>query len=155
MSHASMTLAAALFLSSAGCYTTWDIPVKEINKLDGYRAPVARVILDTEGDEVQVDHKTDLQFWALPPGQGVPPAPLQEKFNAIAVHVGPNQWWLTGILHDDGTAIRVDMSQVGKVVARRYSHGKTAGLAVGIAAGAIALTVALALGIAIASIPND
>ncbi len=42
-------LMAALGVSCAGCYTTWDIPTREMAKLDGYRSPEVRVIQDENG----------------------------------------------------------------------------------------------------------
>jgi hypothetical protein len=146
-------LAAVLTLPCVGCYTTWDIAPRELGKLDGYRAPAPTVIFDTKDEKVVVDEGLELGFTARDPAPGAPPlAPyarqeLVVKFDAIDVHVAPNEWWLSGILHGDKRWIRVDLNQVKKVVAQRYSHGKTAGLVIGCVAGTAAIFVGITLGL--------
>jgi hypothetical protein len=174
---------------SAGCYSTWDIAPREINRLDGYRSPVAKVTVDKAGDRVEVDHDTQLSFvsnedfyQSSVPSTGACrknfdcPANLvcraakcvslsssvadaetarlafRGSFDSIDIHIAPptafagsppKAWWLTGILRDDGTAIRVDLNKVVSVTARRFSPGKTAGLIVGCVVGAAVIAGAM------------
>src|SRR5580704_13644141 len=58
-----LALVVAAALPALGCYSTWDIPTREVAKMDGYRAPApAKVVLARDGDEVEVDRETALHF---------------------------------------------------------------------------------------------
>jgi hypothetical protein len=142
-------LTAVIAAPSAGCYTTWDIPVKELNHLDGYRASQPRVVTHQDGDDVIVDDDTQLRFRTGPSGPR-----LQAKFDAIDIHEGSAEWWLSGILHGDGQPLRVDLGKVTQVAVKRYSPGKTA-ITVLVPVITVAIVAGVGLGILFASIPDD
>jgi hypothetical protein len=119
--RSSAVLAALLFMPCIGCYSTWDIAPRELIKLDGYRAPAAATIVDKRGHQVEVDPKTELLFITV---NKIPV--VEARFTSIDVREAPKEWWLSGVLHGDGTAIRVDLNQIGRVKATRFSPGKTA-----------------------------
>jgi hypothetical protein len=150
-SHALRCAAlVAALMPCAGCFTTWDVPMKDVHYLDGYRAPVQQVATVTaDGDEVVLDPGTQLHFQS-----GAEGPKLVAKFDAIDVHVSPGQWWIDGILHGDGQPVRVDLRHVTKISARRYSPGKTA-LAVAVPTVTVFLAAMIPLLVAVANIPHD
>jgi hypothetical protein len=142
-------LATAVSAPCAGCYTSWDIPVREVNRLDGYRAPAARVVLSRDGEEVTFDQDTQLRFQA---GSAV--RDLRGHFDRIDVHAAPDEWWLSGTFQGDGQPIRVDLRKVTEVTAKRYSPGKTA-VAVLVPVLAAGVIVGVTFGVLVATIPRD
>jgi hypothetical protein len=144
-----LLLTVLLTTPCAGCYSTWDIPIKEVNRLDGYRAPLERRITDNYGNEVPVDGDTELRFHAKANVE-VPEVPdLQGHFTAIDVHKGPEAWLLDGVLRGGGQPVRVDLREVVSVQAKRYSPGTTAAVIL-----VPTLTVALAMGITMGLVVN-
>jgi hypothetical protein len=111
-------LLAVLSLSAPGCYSTWKIAAAEFQKLDGYRGGTARVLVATDGDQVQIDRKTEVRFDEGNSG----------KLQSIDIQRSSSEdngaWWLNGVL-TDARSIRIDMERVGWVTATRYSPGKT------------------------------
>jgi len=140
-------LGATIAAPCAGCYTTWDVPVKAVDNLQGYRAPKPAVLTHQDGDDVLVDQDTELGFHF---GPSTPD--LHAKLDAIDIHRAPGEWSLAGIIHGNGEPFRVDLRKVTQVTAKNYSPGKTAaaivvpmlvvGLAVGISLGIVVATTA-------------
>ncbi len=143
-------LVAATAAPCAGCYTTWDIPVKEVHQLDGYRAPAPRVILDAEGEKVRVDHETALGFES-----GLPGTEVEAKLDAIDIHAEGGEWLLSGLLHGSGQPFRVDLNQITRITAKRFSPGKTALVSILVPLGLAGLGAGIAIIAVVATIPKD
>jgi hypothetical protein len=146
-----LALVVAAALPALGCYSTWDIPTREVAKMDGYRAPApAKVVLARDGDEVEVDRETALHFHMRGP---VPEYIVW--FDSIDVRGTPatpdKPWWVSGVLRGSGVTAGLDMNQVTSLMARRYSPGKTAALVVGVVLG-VAAVVGITIGVAAASL---
>lgn len=142
-----LALVAATALPALGCYSTWDIGLREVDKLNGYRAPgPPAIVVATDGDKVKVDEGTTLQFRPRTPSPD-----LFVRFEAIDVHgnptAGDGRWWVSGVLRGDGRTIGIDLNQVAFLTARRFSPGMTTGLVVGVVVGvAAAVLIPLAVG---------
>jgi hypothetical protein len=154
MGRRRLLLLAVAALPALGCYTTWDIGPRNINTLHAENPPAAKaVVIDAAGESVQMDRDTELVFGALVPTVEA----LDVKFESLEVHGSPGEpegWWVSGVLRGDGRGIRIDMSQVASLKAKRYSQGKTALLVTGVIVGAIAVVAATTVAIAIAVSSN-
>jgi len=113
MSPSPLALLLLLTSTCMGCYSTWDIAPSELKALDGYRAPLGRMIRDKSGAAVRVDASTELRFRAFTTKEE-----LHARFDSIDVPTDrPAQ--LFGVLHEDGRQVWVDLRQIGDVTARR------------------------------------
>ncbi len=136
-----LLLAVLLTTPCAGCFFTWEVPVKEVTRLDGFRAPGERELTDKYGNKFSVDEETELRFHPQPNPEYPPVPDLKGRFTAIDVHEGPEAWLFQGVLRGKGEPVRIDLRQVVSVEAKRYSRGGTAAailvptLAVGLAMG--------------------
>ena len=74
-SFPGLLLAVLLTTPCVGCYFTWEVPVKEVSRLDGFRAPAERRITDKYGNDVSVDAETELRFQAAANPE-LPPSPI-------------------------------------------------------------------------------
>lgn len=136
MNRSPLALALLLTTTCSGCYATWDIAPSEMKKLDGYRAPLGRIVHDEAGADVLVDTSTELSFKA-----SATIAEVHAKFDSIDVPADTPRY-LSGNRHGDGLHIWVDLDQVGRIRAKRLSESKTTALVFGVLA-ATAVTVGL------------
>ncbi len=136
MNRSPLALALLLTTTCTGCYSTWDIAPSEMKKLDGYHAPLGRMVRDKAGADVLVDTSTDLSFKA-----SATTAEVHAKFDSIDVPADPPKY-LSGARHGDGLRLWVDLDQVGRIRAKRLSESKTTALVFGVL-GATAVTVGL------------
>ena len=119
---------ATAALSVTGCYSTWDVPAKSLESLDGFREPEKRPIMDAEGDELSFDHSTELRF--VQPGA----EPIAAKFSAISVTGSA----FSGMVRPYGQPMGIDLRQVLGVSAKKFSTVKTV-IAIAIPVGAITI----------------
>lgn len=61
--------------STSGCYTTWDIAPRELNKLAGYREPARIPLTDKDGNTFEFNQRTELRVHQ-PNGSMVSTGPL-------------------------------------------------------------------------------
>ena len=136
MNRSPLALALLLTTTCSGCYSTWDIAPSEMKKLDGYRAPLGRMVHDKAGADVLVDTSTELSLKA-----SATIAEVHAKFDSIDVSADPPTY-LSGTRHGDHLHLWVNLDQVGHVTAKRFSESKTTALVFGVLA-ATAVTVGL------------
>src|SRR6185437_6424247 len=79
MNRSPIAFALVLTSTCSGCYSTWDIAPSEMKKLDGYRAPMGKVVHDKAGADVPVDASTELAFRATT-GEHI-----EAKFDSLTV----------------------------------------------------------------------
>jgi hypothetical protein len=116
-----------------GCFSTWDISPRELNRLNGYREPQVVPIADNNGKEVAFDPRTELRFYG-------PDGEMQDKAKFASIDVAGSTF--TGIARGERRTVSVDLSQVSEVQARKFSIGKTIAVGVGVPAGvALVLTI--------------
>jgi len=129
MNRSPIAFALVLTSTCSGCYSTWDIAPSEMKKLDGYRAPMGKVVHDKAGADVPVDASTELAFRATT-GEHI-----EAKFDSLTV---PPSFptGLLGTVHGEERRVWIDLARVGSVTAKRYSAQKTGNLVAGILAGA-------------------
>jgi hypothetical protein len=133
----NMCLLGLLAMTSAGCYSTWDIAPKSLESLNGYHEPEARPLADMTGEQVEFDHSTELRFTDT---SGVPKA---EKFSSIQVN-GPT---FAGTVRPDNHPFLIDLKQVSAVEAKKFSALKT-GLVIGIPVGIVVIASVIAIVVA-------
>ena len=133
--RAHVALAAlAVALSAPGCYASWDLAPRELEKLRGYSTPQRVVLHAEDGEAFCYGPEHQLAFYRA--GDDALPRPV--RLDAIEVDPGR----VRGIERESRSPFAIDLATVKKVRAERFSPGGTAGLAVGVAMGGITVAVA-------------
>lgn len=132
-----------LGLSSAGCYSTWDIAPKSLGSLNGFHEPEARPLPDMRGDQVTFDGNTELHFVD---NSG---APKDAKFASIEMSGS----MFTGVTKPNNYPFAIDLRQVNEAQIKKFSWAKT-GLLVGIIVAAVVVTP-IVLGVVFGSSSDD
>jgi hypothetical protein len=151
--RAAVALLALAALGASGCYASWDIGPKELSRLAGYSAPAKVELVSTTGKPFAYGPEHSLVFHegepvvrqalcVVPDRAGRVPCVVQEggvrqaQFDDIRIDGDV----LQGVERRNGQRYALDLRNVKRVEAKRFSPGGTAGLVVGVTLGV--LTVA-------------
>lgn len=131
--------------STSGCYSTWDLAPRELNKLAGYRMPDRVTLVDKDGEALDFDCETELR---VRHGDGSPTdvGPLGSIDIKDSVLSGKP----CGC--NNGGQVTLYVDQVTAVEARRYSTNKTMAYVAASTMGTIALAAAVAGLVALAQL---
>lgn len=109
-----------VLLGVSGCYSTYNVPVDAVYKLNGYRAGENRAMQDTAGHIHEFNQRKALTF------QFADGSRVEDKFSAIDV----SDSMFTG--QSKAGLVKIDLSQVRTAKVREHSVSKTLGLSLGI-----------------------
>ena len=109
-----------VLLVVSSCYSTYNLPVDALYKLNGYRADENRAVHDATGHIHEFNQRKALKL------QLTDGSHIDYKFTAIDV----SDSMLTGRSQDG--PITIDLSQVRTAKLRELSVGKSVGLSLGI-----------------------
>ena len=109
-----------VLLGVSDCYSTYNVPVDTLYKLNGYRADENRALQDAAG-HIHEFNRTKALTLQFADGSHV-----EDKFSAIDV----SDSMFTG--RSQERLLKIDLSQVRTAKLREYSASKTLGLGLGI-----------------------
>ncbi|MGZ3453800.1 MAG: hypothetical protein ACXVEF_29615 [Polyangiales bacterium] len=121
----------AFTAANVGCYAHWDVPHRELPKLDGYKAPASVQLKDTRGKEVAFDDDTEIMVYDGKRERSVTLSSATVSGGAV---YGVVAWPGEGVLQ---LPLRPD----GVVRLKRYSWGRTLVFSVVIPAGAVVMLI--------------
>jgi len=140
----TMGIAVLGLMATAGCYSTWDVPAKSLESLNGFHEPERRPLVDVAGEELTFDHSTELRF-TEPGGE-----PIGAKFSSISI-AGPE---FSGATRPFGQPLTVDLRQVVGVSAKKFSTVKTV-LAIAIPVGVLTILSVVVAAVALSHGSTD
>jgi hypothetical protein len=120
--HAQTKLALVTLITATqaiGCYMTWDIAPARLVHLNGFRE--GRTIRWEADEDHTFTSETELHF------RGTDGVALSARFRRIDVQHGV----LVGEVEKTGAPVRVDLSRLASVQARRLAVGQTVLMVVG------------------------
>ena len=140
-----LEIAVVAILSTAGCYSTWDVAPRELTHLKGFERPQEVELEDVEGSSFRFDGSTELSF-----DRADGTSPERHRFSSIDEVKGHT---LQG-LDDEHRSTLVELTHVERIEAKNFSVGKTVALSLGVTMGAATLA-GIALAVVYANGFND
>jgi hypothetical protein len=122
---------ALLALSLAGCYATWDVSPRELQKLDGYRAPQRVELQAKRGKVVSYGEDTTLVLHA---------GSTATEEHLDAADLDAERRVLRGVDHER-KPVALAIENIDRVEVKELSTGGTVGLTVGVVTGAATVGV--------------
>ena len=112
----AMVTLVSVASSTSGCYSTWDLTLQGVLKLDGFRQGQKIPLKTAGGEDITFRDDSSLYFYASDGTE------TDAKFRSIQVSGAT----FTGVEQQKGSTIIVDLSRMHTIQAVEYSPKKTA-----------------------------